>query len=148
MQSIHCAHHVSVRFHFRRAAARDVERTDPFLSTPADFHSLAALIYLIVIGIATSLFAAWRFVASPAQRGLASAVIVTPWLCIGTPFVIVGLNDGPINPLVLIAVGVALLAIAILLTLWRPARWRPGGVFANSRFNLGLGAALCVLLAL
>lgn len=107
-----------------------------FLVTPADFHTLALIFYLVIIAAAAILFAAWQFVRHRDRRGWAIATAATPLLCLTTPFLIVWLNRGPIPLAKLIATVIALIVIAFLCCSRKQLNGRPGAFSRTSALTL------------
>lgn len=116
------------------------------LVTPANLGTVGIYLYLVPVGVATTLFALWRIVRHPAERRLAAATIASPVICLGLPVAVYSVHGGPVAPAVLIVAVLVLMVIAALLLLGRTDQFRGTGWFANKRFNVSFLVALAVLL--
>lgn len=118
------------------------------LLTPAEFQTVAVMFYLAIVGFIVLLYAAWQFIRHPDRRALAAATIVTPLVCLTSPFLIVRLTGGPIEPGTITAAVLAVVAVAAVMFLSKKAHWQAGGRFADSRLNKTILISLAVMLVL
>lgn len=94
--------------------------TCAFLSaTPGNLYGALLVFYLVPVGLACAIYAVWQIIRYPARRRLAMATASTPFVCLGLPVGIHWLNDGPVEPGVVVAVAVMLVVIAALVRLGR-----------------------------